>query len=114
MAKKPKSETYENSAKYDEIRDDLLKQLKANGGGGEYYMDLIDDYMGLWVTKCMLLEDIRTRGLYVKYNNGGGQSGSRKNDSVLDVLKVNAQMLKLLDTLGIKPGQSVGGGDEKL
>ena len=37
------------------------------------------------------------------YNNGGGQTGCKQNDSVPAVLKVNAQMTKILDSLGIKP-----------
>lgn len=112
--KKPRAETYEGTEKYEAIQTDLMNQLEAAGTTGEYYADLIRDYMGLWVTKCMLLEDIRTRGIYISYNNGGGQSGTRKNDSVLDILKVSAQMLKLLDAMGVKPSQSDGGGDDEL
>lgn len=99
--------------KKDKIEQDLLDQLERNGTVGEYYTDLIADYMSLWQTKEMLYKDIDDRGVSVIYNNGGGQSGFKKNDSVDQVLKVNAQMLKILDALGIKPStSSVGDGDE--
>ena len=61
--------------------------------------------MVLWKTKNALIEDIDKRGVSTIYNNGGGQSGYKKNGSVDQLLKVNQQMLKLLDSLGIEPSQ---------
>lgn len=75
-------------------------------------MDLIDDYMNMWVTKCLLTEDIKQRGVRVYYNNGGGQVGYKKNESVDQMMKLNAQMLKLLAEVGIKPAQAGGDEDE--
>lgn len=100
--------------KRDKIEQDLLDQLERNGTVGEYYTDLVADYMSLWQTKEMLYKDIDGRGVSVVYNNGGGQSGFKKNDSVDQVLKVNAQMLKILDALGIKPSTSSVGDDDEL
>lgn len=90
---------------FKEIKKDLLDQLERNGTVGKYYMNLVDDYMDMWITKCLLIEDIKERGVRVYYNNGGGQSGYKKNDSVDQRIKLNAQMLKLLSELGIKPSQ---------
>ncbi len=100
---------YINSELYQEIKSDLLDQLDRNGTTGKYYVDLIGDYMDLWVTKSLLVDDIQKRGVSVSYDNGGGQKGRKKNDSVEQRIKVNAQMLKLLSELGIKPTQSEGG-----
>lgn len=100
--------------KLEEIKTDLLDQLERNGTTGKYYIDLINDYVSLWKTKNMLLNDISERGVRVEYNNGGGQTGYRKNDSVDQVLKVNQQMLKLLDSIGIKPVQVVDDDDEEM
>jgi hypothetical protein len=61
--------------------------------------------MAFWVIKEQLQEDIDERGVVVTYNNGGGQSGSKKNDSVSEKIKVTVQMSKILDDLGIKPTQ---------
>ena len=51
----------------------------------------------------------------VTYDNGGGQKGTKKNDSIDQRIKVNGQMLKILDSLGIKPtGNYLGGDDDEL
>lgn len=107
-------EELQNGSEYCEIKNDLLQQLKSNQTVGRFYTDLIEDYMDLWLTKNLLLDDIKSRGVTVRYNNGGGQSGYKKNDSVEQVLKVNTQMLRILDSIGIKPSTSGGGEDDEL
>lgn len=118
MARKRKCELLvENLSKsidYEEIRSDLLKQMKMNQTTAKYYLDLIEDYMDLWLTKNLLLTDIKSRGVSVRYNNGGGQSGYKKNDSVEQVLKVNTQMLRILDSIGIKPSGAGECDDDEL
>jgi hypothetical protein len=99
---------YLNSKEYVEIKKDLLEQLERNGTVGEYYTDLVNDYMDLWVTKCILVDDIQQRGVTVPWNNGGGQKGRKKNDSVELRIKINAQMLKLLSALGLKATEADG------
>lgn len=54
---------------------------------------------------------IQKRGTIVEYNNGGGQSGYKKNEAVDMFNKTNAQMLKLLSELGLKANATIGGGD---
>jgi hypothetical protein len=80
--------------------DQQLKEKKLHTHA--HYKDLLSDYMSLWDIKNKLIEDIVTRGVSVKYNNGGGQEGFKKNESVSELLKVNQQMLKLLGDLGIR------------
>ena len=108
MAKKanrtPSEEKYlkiKRTKIFKDIKKDLEEQLEINGVFGQFYSDLIADYMELWVTKTLLQEDIQLRGVSVEYN-GGGQTGRKKNESVDQLLKVNAQMLKILSDLGIK------------
>ena len=108
MSISAKTKKYLESNLYAEIKTDLLDQLERNGTFGKYYEDLVGDYMDLWVTKCLLVDDIQQRGVSLSYDNGGGQKGRKKNDSVEQRIKINAQMLKLLAELGIKPS---GGGD---
>lgn len=114
MAKKAEVKKLIESELYKKIRQDLIDQLERNGTTGQYYYDLVDDYMDMWVTKCLLVEDIQKRGVNVEYNNGGGQKGFKKNDSVELRIKVNVQMTKLLSELGIKPSQAYGGYDDEL
>ncbi len=98
-----------------DIKDDLLIQLVRNGTGGRCYTDLVDKYMDFWDTEIALIEDIKQRGVVVAYDNGGGQRGYKKNDSIDQRIKVNAQMLRILDSLGIKPvGNYMDGDDDEL
>lgn len=96
---------------YREIEKDLRDQLEANGTYGKFFEDMVADYMAMYVTKTLLVEDIQKRGTIVKYNNGGGQSGYKKNEAVDMFNKTNAQMLKLLNELGLKANAMMGGGD---
>lgn len=91
-----------------EIKQDLLDQLDRNGTAGKYYIDLVDDYMNLLKTKNLLQKDINKKGISIKYQNGENQWGYRKNDSVDQQLKVNAQQLKILAYLDIKPTKLQG------
>ena len=84
------------------IYKDLLDQLDRNGVYGKHYIDLVNDYMALWEVKNKLIQDIREKGVSVKYQNGENQWGYKKNDSVRELTTVNNQMLRLLDSLGLK------------
>lgn len=95
-----------------EIKRDLLEQIERNGTEGKYYTDLVDKYMDFWDMENELISDIKKRGVVTEYDNGGGQKGKKKNDSIDQRIKVNAQMLKILDSLGIKPNTSDNSGDD--
>lgn len=97
-----KTQEYLNCALYKCIETDLKNQLIRQGADTAYTIDLIHDYMEFWVTKCLLEDDIRTRGVTILYNNGGGQKGRKKNDSVELKIKVTQQMTTILDKLSIK------------
>ncbi|MDY0235072.1 MAG: P27 family phage terminase small subunit [Gudongella sp.] len=93
------------------IKNDLLDQLERNGVYGGHYLNLIDDYMAMYDIKNKLINDIKTRGVSIEYNNGGGQKGYKRNDSISEFNKTNAQMLKILNELGLK-ATSFEGDDE--
>ena len=107
-----KARKYLKCQKYKEIKKDLLDQLDRNGTVGEYYVDLVNDYMNFWVDKQLLTDDIQKRGVTVTYNNGGGQCGTKRNDSIADKIKVNVQMLNILNALEIKPSCQEDDDDE--
>ncbi len=90
-----------------EIKKDLIDQLERNGIFGKHYLDLVNDYMSLWDIKNELIKDIKVRGVSIKWNNGGGQEGYKKNDSISELNKTNAQMLKILNELGLKAKSEV-------
>lgn len=105
----PEVQKITRSKDYRTIKEDLLKQLKWNDNQEKYYEDLINDYMAMYVTKTLLSADIQKRGVIVEYNNGGGQKGYKRNEAVDMFNKTNAQMLKLLNELGLKANTSTGG-----
>lgn len=81
----------------------IIDQLKEkNKYKYAHYQDLVNDYMKFWDFKNMLQGDIIERGVSVRWDNGGGQYGYKKNDSVGELLKVTTQMLKILYDLGIR------------
>jgi len=96
------------------IKNDLLDQLERNGVYGNFYIDMVNDYMALWEIKNKLIADIKKRGVSVHWNNGGGQEGYKKNDSIAELNKTNGQMLKILNELGIKPSRSDGDEDDGI
>lgn len=85
------------------IKDSLLNQLKENNSIELHYKDLVNDYMSLWKIKNKLIADIEKRGVSVPWSNGKVQSGYKKNESISELLKTNAQMLKILNELNLKP-----------
>ena len=97
------------------IREKLISELEKSGNKKSYQKDLVDDYITLWTTKELLKIDIEERGVKIFYDNGGGQCGFKKNESVEQLVKVNAQMLKLLRDLDITPQKEFGSDeDERL
>lgn len=93
------------------IKRDLLEQLERNGTVGEQFKGLVDDYMKMWVIKEKLASDIKERGVLVTAVGPGGREYLKKNDSVDQLPKYNAQMLKLLSEIGIRPDQNPGEDD---
>lgn len=99
---KPFEDSKELKKERDYIRKDLMNQLGDNGTVGRQYQSLIDDYINLWDIKNELIKDIRERGVAIHWDNGGGQTGVKKNDSIQELTRVNGQMLKILAELGLR------------
>ena len=85
-----------------QVKQDLIDQLERQGVYGAQYLDLIHDYMALYDIKNKLIRDIKKRGVTCKYQHGENQWGYKKNDSIAELNKTNAQMLKILNELGLK------------
>jgi len=97
-----------------EIKKDLLNQLECNGTVGKYYIDLVDDYMRCWELKNGLQADIKGRGAKVEKLDSRGQKHIVNNDSIDQLIKVQASMARILESLGIRPvegeSSSIGAG----
>ena len=88
---------------YKQIKASLVDQLERSGNDTSFFLDLVDDYMKMYVIKELANADILENGVSVEWRNSETQYGRKKNDSVDQILKTNQQMIKLLDMLGIKP-----------
>lgn len=100
------------SEQYVKVKESLVNQISdASGNIAEYYLDMIENYMALWTTAKALQLDIEKRGVTIKWDNGGGQKGVKKNDSIAELNKTIQQMTKLLESLGLKLTDLVSGSD---
>ena len=91
-----------------------MEQLERGGNDTAHFEALVADYMKLYEVKERAYRDIQERGLYVEYRNSEFQYGTKKNDSVDQMLKAEQQMLKILDSLGIKPEAGLMISDDDL
>lgn len=102
------------SSKYKKIKKSLLDTLKKSNNFTPYFENLVEDYMSLYETKEQAKAEIEEKGVMVEYQNGKNQSGYKKNDMIEVILKVNAQMIKILDKLGINIDGDLGFDDDEL
>ena len=103
---------YKKTKEYKEIRASLIAQLEEGGNNTPFFIGLVDDYMKLYAIKNELVDDIEERGVVCKYQNGKEQWGYKRNDSVGELNKVSAQMLKILNQLKIQPKEVVEGAED--
>lgn len=85
-----------------QVEDSLKKQLDLQGKTSEFYHDLIADYMFYWDLKKKLTTDIKKRGLRYFAKNGNGIETEKPNESVQNLQKTTATMLKILADLKLK------------
>lgn len=84
------------------MKESLIRQLELRGMKTEFYMDMIDDYVYYWSLKKKLITDIRAKGLRYETINGNGVTVEKANESVANLQKTTATMLKILADLKLK------------
>lgn len=99
--KKQKNEPVE-SEKIIAIRNDLTNQLYEQNRFGKQFEDMIEDYIYLVKLKEALQADIDEKGIRYTVQTGNGFKQKKPNESVVNILKVNNQMLKILEDLDLK------------
>lgn len=85
-----------------EIKESLIKQLELRGMSADFYKDMIEDYVYYWSLKKKLISDIKQKGLRYKTINGNGVEVEKANESVVNLQKTTATMLKILADLKLK------------
>lgn len=99
-------------SKKSDIKKDLLDQLELQSKYGKFYVDLVDDYIYLYDLKEKLKKDLTKKGIRYNTTNGNGISVEKNNDSLLNLTKINTQMLKILNDLNIKEPSDHSTGDD--
>lgn len=84
------------------MKESLIRQLELRGMKAEFYMDMIDDYVYYWSLKKKLITDIMAKGLRYETINGNGVTVEKANESVVNLQKTTATMLKILADLKLK------------
>ena len=84
------------------MKESLIRQLELRGMKAEFYMDMIDDYVYYWSLKKKLITDIRAKGLRYETINGNDVTVEKANESVVNLQKTTATMLKILADLKLK------------
>ena len=96
------------------IRTDLKIQLELQGKVGKHFDNMVEDYIYLYKLKEYLKQDIKDNGLRISSQTGNGYTTEKDNKSVDQIIKVNGQMLKILNDLELKtPDVLVNNGEEK-
>lgn len=85
-----------------EVQDSLLEQLRLQNKTSDFYEDLVNDYMDYWTLKKKLIADIRKKGIRYSTINGNGIEVEKPNESVTNLPKITAAMLKILNDLNLK------------
>ena len=79
-----------------------MRQLKLQEKTSEFYQDLVEDYMFYWNLKKKLVADIKKKGIRYSAINGNGIEVEKSNESVINLQKTTATMLKILADLNLK------------
>lgn len=84
------------------IREDLKVQLTLQGKVGKHFDNMVEDYIYFFKLKEDLQHDINNNGLRISSQTGNGYITEKDNKSVDHLIKVNGQMLKVLQDLDLK------------
>lgn len=84
------------------VKESLINQLKLQNKAAEFYTNMVDDYMSYWRLKEELIKDIDEKGIRYSYINGNGVQTEKPNESVQNLQKTTATMLKILNDLNLR------------
>lgn len=91
-----------DNAKIAAIREDLKNQLLEQNRFGKQFEDMIEDYIFLVKLKDEIQKDLDSKGIRYRVKTGNGFTQLKQNESVVNIVKVNNQMLKILEDLDLK------------
>ena len=100
--------------KQSDIKENLIEQLEQKNMNLPAYLSLVDDYMKYWKLKDDLQKDIKKNGVRFKQVNGNGIAVEKFNESINQLPKITAIMIKILADLGLKEPVARSSDDDYL
>lgn len=97
-----------------EIKDNLIEQLELKNMNSPIYVGLVEDYMKYLKIKDDLLKDIKKNGVRINQKNGNGIIVEKFNESIVQLPKITAMMLKIIADLGLKEPVATSSDDDYL
>lgn len=91
-------------AKAGEVRESLIRQLRAKGADVTLYRALIDDYMWFYQQFHQMQADIRKNGRTYTATSAAGKDYEKDNPCVKNALLYSRQMVSILAALGLSTG----------
>lgn len=89
------------------LANSIRKQLKARDAEEYHFQKMIEDYCNLNEIKDSLQKSIRENGTVIKEKNSKGFDVTKTNPAISEMIKVEAQMLKIASTLGLTPEENI-------
>ena len=86
----------------DSIRASLIEQLQSHGADVDLYRGLIDDYCFFAEQLQEMRTDIEKRGRSYKAISSTGKPYDKDNPSVVNALRYSQQMIKILQSMGLR------------
>lgn len=96
------------------LEKSLKNQLLLKGAKEYHFEKLVDDYLMLFEIKEKLKKDIEENGTRIETLSAKGVPMEKINPAIAEITKVSSQMLKILDKLGISPGENISGDNDEL
>lgn len=97
------AKNYKTSTNYKRIKSSLLEQLDKNGLNMPFYIDKIETYMTLWISKKILQNDIEEYLITNKIGGTDSTENREQSETSLKIIKIDERMGKILKELNITP-----------
>lgn len=94
---------YKNNTKYKRIKASLIEQLDKNGLNTPFYVDKVETYMTLWISKKILEHDIEQCLIVNKLSYMDSTENREQGETAIKIIKIDERMGKILKEIGVTP-----------
>lgn len=96
------------------LKKSLITQLEEKNAKTDYNLALVDDYIKLWKINKELHKDVKERGAKIITYNSKGCKIVKTNESLTDIQKNEATMLKIYQSMKLQDPVMRGSTDDYL